>query len=256
MSDNTQDNFIIFSLARCGSTTLMSLLNCHQDIRCVHEPFNPTSHEGQFHRHVSSTPSLVMALENIWGRYNGIKHVWGGRGWPFLGKEHLNKYLLQRAAPRVVFLNRRNILRRAVSDQISKQAKVWGITREEDRYKLLNFRFEPLDVAWIRQRVKHETAMVNRLKRLLVARGVKHLEVWYEDVYDSPSIEVKMEKYGEILHFLGRPPLADTERMGAAKALLEPKNMKVNNHETYMKVPGIEQVEREFGSDETGWLFK
>jgi hypothetical protein len=256
MSDIEQENFIIFSLARCGSTTLMRLLNCHQDIRCVHEPFNPTSHEGQSHRHVSNTPSLVMALEDIWGRYNGIKHVWGGRGWPFLGKEHLNKYLLLRVAPRIVFLNRRNVLRRVVSDQISKQTKVWGINCAEDRDKLLNFKFEPLDAAWIRRSVSREMTIVNRLKRLLVARGVEHLEIWYEDVYDAPSIDVKMEKYGEILHFLGRPLLTDAERTGAAKALLEPKNRKVNNHETYSKVPGIEHVEREFGSDETGWLFK
>lgn len=247
---------MIFSLARCGSTTLLRLLNCHQDIRCVHEPFNPTSHDGQFYRHISNMPSLVRALEDIWGRYNGIKHVWGEQGWPFPGKEHLNKYLLLGAAPRVLFLNRRNVLRRVVSDQISRQTKVWGINCEEDRDKLLNFKFEPLDEAGIRRRVNHEMTIVNRLKRLLVARGVEHLEIWYEDIYDAPSTDEKMEKFGEILRFLGGPLLTGVERTAAAQALLEPKNMKVNNHETYSKVPGIEHVEREFGSDETGWLFK
>jgi hypothetical protein len=67
--------FIIFSLPRCGSTTLARALNCYPGIRCALEPFIPENRppeSGTF----GSADDLDAALTGIWAKHNGFKHVW------------------------------------------------------------------------------------------------------------------------------------------------------------------------------------
>ena len=61
----------------------MNVLNCHPDIRCLREPFNPDQAGNTYLGRVHDLGSLDVVLRHIWRGYNGVKHVWEPSGWPF-----------------------------------------------------------------------------------------------------------------------------------------------------------------------------
>ena len=107
--------FLIMSLPRCGSTTLMNVLNCHPDIRCLREPFNPDQAGNTYLGRVHDLGSLDVVLRHIWRCYNGVKHVWEPSGWPFGRGMGFNLALAMRPDVRILLLTRTNHLQRIVS---------------------------------------------------------------------------------------------------------------------------------------------
>src|SRR5271166_4378036 len=181
--------FLIFALPRCGSSTLALLLNCYPDIRCVIEPFNPKNPSpknpvSRYLEGVKDQESMGHALGCIWQNFNGIKHCWDPSGYPFGQQPDLNTHLLLNCAPIVLFLSRRNYLRRLISLQIAVQTDVWFVLSEDDKRKCLNFKFRPIDLAEIKWRLESEKKAVHQYRQLLAESGVNFLEIWYEDLYD------------------------------------------------------------------------
>ena len=248
------DRFLLCALARTGSTTLMRALNCHPLVRCLHEPFNPDNAHANYRARVSDRQSLHAALDEIWKHYNGIKHVWHPTGWPFPEGSDFNRWLLTSGHP-VLFLRRANALRRVVSSQISRQTGVYeGDVAQRER--LLSFAFGPLDADWIRQQLAREAEWLAEARRCLEEAAVPHMELVYEELYEAGvGAEKRVRRVNRILDFLGRTPLEE-ESAARAAALLEPGAHQRNSQEIYGRIPGIEEVERLFGSDETGWLFR
>lgn len=235
----------------------MELLNCHPDIQCINEPFNPNKFCGRYLCQVSDVISLDSTLDEIWSSFNGIKHVWHASGWPFKGKPQFNRHLLLKGSTRLIFLNRRNILRRAVSSQISKQTNVWFFAEESERQRVQSFDFRPLDIEWLTWQLKFEMEAISEQKRLLDSSGMSYLELWYEDLYESqPNWRRQVERINEIIGFVGGCAVTDESAVSQMRELLDPKNSKMSPHSIYLKIPGILEIENEFGSDETGWLFK
>jgi hypothetical protein len=125
--------FVIFSLSRSSSTALHRSLNLHPDIACACEPdLGPPE---------QSAHELVSRLTVLRGVYSGIKHLWDPSGFPFISDHRskvsamerhrerwlqLNKIILTQPQQRVIFLQRRNVLRRIVSDLIGQQTDEWG----------------------------------------------------------------------------------------------------------------------------------
>src|SRR4051812_31905962 len=102
--------FIIFSLPRTGSTTLMRLVNCQPGVRCLFEPFSPTN-RWQYALQsdtVRRTHGLAVVVQSLWGICNGFKHVWQWEGWPFTDAPDLNRQLLVGCGARILWLVRRN----------------------------------------------------------------------------------------------------------------------------------------------------
>lgn len=234
----------------------MELLNCHPDIRCVNEPFNPNKFCGKYLCQVDDLRSLNNVLDEIWSSFNGIKHVWHASGWPFNGQHQFNTHLLVKGPARVLFLNRRNILRRAVSSQISKQTNVWFFADESEREHVRSFEFRPLDIDWLARQLNFEMEAINEQKRLLDWYGVSYLELWYEDLYGEPDWRRQVERVNRIIGFLGGCAITDEGAVSKMRELLDPKNSRMSSHSIYRRIPGIAEIENEFGSDETGWLFK
>ena len=56
--------------------------------------------------------------------------------------------------------------------------------------------------------------------------------------------------------FVGAAPVGDVRIDFAVANVLNPETSKLNLIETYRRIPNIDEVERRFGSDEAGWLFK
>jgi Stf0 sulfotransferase len=248
--------FIIFSLSRCGSTTLMRALNCHPEIRCVDEPFN-TYDLANTYAGISSAQALDAALQALCTRFNAIKHVWHHSGWPFPPNSGLNERLLTGPGCKVLFMWRRNILRRAVSSQIGKQTGIWYAEDGAQRSRLRHFAFAPLDLAWIEWHVQHERARIADWMQLLADSNVEWLDLRYEDLYDDGlTPRQRWQKLEDIIAFLGFSEITDPDAIEVARRILDPARTKLTSLEVYRRIPGIEEAERRFGSDETGWLLQ
>jgi hypothetical protein len=244
--------FLIFSLARSGSTTLMHQLNCHPEIRCRLEPFNPGL---RTYRSASDCASLDQALEEIWTSYNGFKHVWDTDGWPFGTNEELNKHLLRKREYRVLFLNRRNTLRRLVSCHISHQVNVWD-TSDAARLKLAEFKFRPINIEWLRRNLQSEKQTISTYRQVMVGSGVDFLDLWYEDLFDMADENSRTKSLNRVITFLGGEPIADGRVRSLVNELFDPKKTQLNSAVTYSKIPNVDDIERQLGADDTGWLFR
>jgi hypothetical protein len=248
---------IIFSMARCGSTTLMRALNLYADIDCLIEPFTPAN-EGRTYLGITTERGLSDALRQIWPHHNGIKHVWHPDGWPFTSAPRLNRRLLCDEGLRVVFLNRRNDLRRVVSAEMSKQTEVWSSFTPAQRERLRTFEFAPVPAAKVEHELGVGAAGVAELRESLPDDPTMVLELWYEDLFgDDLDLPERLARLAFVHGFLaGRPepdPATDTAPP-RAEQLLDPGRWRLNSLETYHRLPNVEELERRFGSDASGWL--
>jgi hypothetical protein len=246
--------FLIYSLARSGSTTLMHQLNLHPEIRCLHEPFNP----GNPRRVITGGadfPSLDRAVEEIWKSYSGFKHVWDPTGWPFGTNQALNKHLLRRAEQRILFLNRRNILRRLISYEMSRQADVWDASAASRR-KVAEFKFQPIDIEWIGRTLKLEKQAIDSYRQVIVASGADFLDLWYEDLFSLADQIGRITALNTIFSFIGCVPVSDQRLKSQLNELFEPNTAKLNSASTYGRIPNAHDIESHLGADDTGWLFQ
>jgi hypothetical protein len=247
-------NFLIYSLARSGSTTLRQWLNLHPEIRCLHEPFNP----GNPRRMIAGDPdfpSLDKAVEEIWKRSNGFKHVWDPTGWPFRTNRELNKHLLRQSEQRILFLNRRNILRRLISYEISRQADVWDASNASRR-KVAEFKFQPVDIEWISRTLRFEKQAISSYRQVILASGVDVLDLWYEDLFNPADQISQMKTLNSIFTFLGCESVSEEWLESQIKERFEPNMAKLNSASTYSRIPNAHDIELYLGADDTGWLFQ
>jgi hypothetical protein len=248
--------FVVDTLPRTGSTTLARLLNCHPDIKCLIEPFHPRRYEGQFHRMALDAQSVEPALNLIWHRWNGIKHVWdASRGWPFSQNLELNDHI-PLGASHVIFLDRRNRLRRYVSGVISVQLNFWIGTRQQFQARLENACLKELDPAVVLLELEKDKAAIERRLQLMRARNIPHMHRFYEELFEEGvSLATQFEIMNKILGFLGFREVSQDIFEKEWTPLLDRATYQWASPETYRMIPGIERLEREIGSDETGWLF-
>jgi hypothetical protein len=252
------DRFLIFSLPRSGSTTLHEILQCHPQVRCALEPFNLSTKIGKIYGPIENRPRLEAALSDLWKSYNGIKHVWNQYGFPF-GQSperlHLNRHLLEICNARVIFLKRRNVLKRIVSNEISQQSRKWG-TSVGVREAHLRYDFSPLNIRLMRSLLEQEFDAIASCREILSGRRIPFIDVWYEDLYgEDELLATGPAKVREIISFLGLPQF-DQRSWVQVMSLLNPERTKVNSKATYLRIPNIDEVERVLGADETGWLFR
>ena len=245
--------FIIFSLPRSGSTTLAGLLDCHPQIRCVNEPFNPANRVTCAARAVDK-PSFDAALREIWAEGNGIKHVWDF-GLQISSTQRLQDRELLTSGAKVILLNRRNRLRRLVSVEISNQSGAW-VSTSRARERNRSVAFKDLDIDTLQWALEAQNAAAAEHRSLLEHSGREFIECWYEDLFgEAKTARECMERLAEILSFLGLAML-DAKARAAAESLFDPRFGKVNSAEIYRRIPNIAEVERRLGSDEGGWLFR
>jgi len=233
----------------------MDAINMHPSIKCLHEPFNPENEDTQYHA-ITSRKELVQALGEIYACYDGIKHVFDPGGWPFDNGSRLNIDLLT-CGPRVVLMRRQNVLRRLVSLEICRQTNAYTIFKLWPIIRGKKFRFDPLDKDAIRIGLEDDMSWHTRVNEELESKGIPRFEVTYERLFD-PDVDNKarMAAINEVFRFLDKPELR-TERLpiGGIHQVLSPAH-KVLNKEVYDAIPAIEEIEMEFGSDSTGWLFR
>jgi LPS sulfotransferase NodH len=253
---NQEIRFVVFSLPRSGSTTLARLLSSHHDIRCLLEPFHPQRYDGRFHS-LATRGCLRAALEHIWHGWNGIKHVWGSSGWPFPGAPEINGRIALGFNQTSIVVMRRNLLRRIVSNVISRQTGYWIGTRSEFCKRLDQIQLKALDPNAITRQMKHDQQAVANHLRFLEAHSVIVRRVFYEDLFGDDVQELEqLQVINSLLAFLRLSQFSPELFRERWLRYSDPAVNRWATEEVYLRIPGIDRIERQVGCDETGWLFR
>jgi len=259
---NAQLFFVIVSLSRCGSTTLHRALNLHPDINCIYEPdLGPPD---------QPLSQLKARLRRLRSQFSGMKHVWDPSGFPFV-PEHisrlpdleqskalwlkLNKAVLSQPEVRVIFLRRRDVFRRTLSDLIGQQTQVWGPSADapptndsagEYRSQLDAAPLAQIDEDIFAWYLREEPAMTEALRADVEAAGTPCFDLTYEELFsDHIDPAERIECIHRLVDFLGYPPMSPTLRP-QLEALLSPRTGKLNSAETYERVPNMAALEARF----------
>jgi hypothetical protein len=253
---NPTTRFVLTSLPRCGSTNLARLLNSHTDINCILEPFHPKRYGGIVNYVASDELSTDLALEFLWTKWNGIKHVWEANGWPFADAPRINDRLSQGQNVKTIFLVRKNLLRRFISNYICRHTRFWVGNKEDFLKHFASAQFTPLTSAAVSKHLHLDRAEIARKGRFLSCLGARSTTVYYEDIFDQPSNDDKLRMVNSLLCFLNFEPLSPSAFNAVGKQYLDREKYQWSSPEIYSRLPGIAQIEADLGSDETGWLFK
>lgn len=251
-----EKGFVIDSLPRCGSTTVARILSRHPAVRCLIEPFHPRRYEGNFHRMAMNDASVNSALNLIWHRWNGIKHVWeASNGWPFRANPALNHGVVLNAG-RVVILERRNLLRRYVSGAISQQLEFWIGTRDEFLARLESVQLRELNPSVVAKEILNEKQAMADRAAVLMEHNIPTMHLSYEEVFGEDATDDKRyEIINNLLAFLGYAEINMPDYRIKVRDLFDKDTYQWASAEIYRRIPGIDRLNGEIGSNETGWLF-
>ena len=251
-----KNKFVIFASARTGSSALVQALRVHGGIQCHGEVFTPGKWE-KFSKeswnschveNVRNTRDLEFALNGLFGQYDGFKHL------QEMFDLEKNKALLTSFNLKVIFLWRKNALRRSISRSIAKQSSVshlWQVGRE----KYSNYSFEPIDIEELKQDTRHYKELVKIYKNILLASRVNFFEITYEDLFGKDiSLAEKIALINQVFKFLGCSLVQGKETLQKLGAVFDYQN-KLNSESTYLKIPNIEAIRRELENNENGFLF-
>jgi hypothetical protein len=244
------NRFLLFSLPRCGSTTLMHILACHPEISCLREPFNPDQCGRTYLDRVHDPRTLATTLGEIWAKHQGIKHVWHPSGWPFVNAS-FNLLMLDQPNVNVLFLNRRNELRRLISHEIAIQTRIWH------RPHLVPDReLAALDPVSLRAKLDEARASVSICLGRLLDNGARFEQLWYEDFFDpdTPPAD-RLARADRLLQFLGYGPLTVGGARYRAVELLDPTRNRLNDETSYRRIPNIDEIDAICGNDAVGRVF-
>lgn len=248
--------FVIDSLARSGSTTLANALSLHSDTQCLVEPFHPRRYGGQFHRMAMELGSAEPALNFIWNRWSGIKHVWNASlGWPFPMNRSINDSVIL-SASRVIVLERRNLLRRYVSAVVSHQLDFWIGTRAQFLKRLERIQLKEIDPRLVLKGIQDDKAAIKSRVSLIRRHNIPLLHLFYEDLFQEvQGTHHQFEIINRILRFLGVNQISEDIFNQKWAPLFDKAIYQWGSPDIYRKIPNIEILEQQLGSDETGWIF-
>ena len=259
MARNNIPFVTIFSLSRCGSTSIYRALNLHRACKLVYEP--DFSKDGE--------AGILDSYQNLRTEYTGMKHVWDPSGFPFR-KEHrsevtdleehcekwisLNELLLSIPNQKILFLTRRDETSRIVSDLLGQATDIWGPESNASHSREVGAEYL--------QKIS-ESAMVNlpidtlrwycdnipKLNRRLHIAAEKNpvIDVHYEDLFGSKvSKEKKMDEFNSILEFLELKSNILNISLNKVATIFAPSG-KLNSVETYKRIQNIEIIKQEIG---------
>ncbi len=207
-------SFLIFALARSGSTSLSSALG--STIPLVQEPFNIKSgdveenpgfrqmleergflglentatKESDFawnplNRVAEDKRECRLFLDQMLAHFTGIKHVWTTVS--LEGNLNILDECLEREV-KLIYLSRRNLARAVISRRLAAQAQIFQLGASmEHRAHWRKATFEKID----REEFLRERDQIRELDQTLRAHleHKPHLSLYYEDLYGSPKAQ-------------------------------------------------------------------
>lgn len=248
--------FIIDGLPRTGTTTIARIINEHPETSCVIEPYHPSRFGGTFCKMAKEARDIHITLALIRQRWGGLKHVWEPTtGWPFRQLGYLNENLVL-AHDKVIFLRRRNYLKRYVSGIISAHIRYWIGSRNEFLARLEHAVLPELDPDLVYKEIMIEKKAMEKRAEMLTARSEPPFTIYYEEFYrPGKSIEDHRTSFNELFAFLGLSAVSPTSFASWGAVFLDPVQFRWSSRDVYLRLPKVLDLERELGSAELGHLF-
>jgi hypothetical protein len=241
---------ILFAHARSGSTSLYRILQTHPLLNFALEPFwdgfakhNPGAKN--YVDLIDDIPSLEEALDELFAKYNGIKIL------SYQLPEEVYTHLLLSPKVRIIFLQRKNLLRAEVSGCIAKQTKVWQIFNLDEETKQVYRNLKPVPLKEFADGLEYAKELRDYYEGVIARRPKgTYLQVFYEDFY-SGDLAANRAAAKRVFEFLGLD-LPDVDELDYH---IDPRTSKINTPETYALLPNANEINERFGNDDTGWLF-
>jgi hypothetical protein len=207
-------------------------------------------------REMVTQQGLAATVQWLWARCNGFKHVWKPGGWPFAENPDFNRQLLVEMGAKIVLLHRRNELQRAISVQISEQMNLWTTNTADDFRRIREHQFRALDTGRLRSEMDWARENLAWAREQLEKAKISWREAVYEDFF-APGMktETRLEAVQGVLEFIGMGQASERETV-AMRTYLNPEVTGFQNAESYTKIANIQEVERELGCRETGFVFE
>lgn len=167
----TSKKFIIISYCRTGSNFLVSLLDSHPDIKC----------DGELLGKVTQNPDYLKILKKI---FNDTNKTQGFKLFHYHPVNVENNQLLFETIKadksiRIIFLERKNLLRRYYSLLKARQTKVWKVTNPKDITKIKLH----VDINQLTKSIDSVTYYENLYKQMFHEH--KHIIIQYEDIENN-----------------------------------------------------------------------
>ncbi|MDD5193684.1 MAG: glycosyltransferase, partial [Candidatus Nanoarchaeia archaeon] len=252
----SKDKIIIFGHPRSGSNSLVDILCLNPHIKIFSEPFNPEvlsivrPELIPRLQEIKNVSDVENFLKEIYSNYNGIKTFTQNMS------VNINKYLLLNPKNKIVFLTRNNLLKFAVSYEISLKTNIWRADKNDPLKidKVLEKISEDIPIKNLEKNIKEIKNHIKFYKNLLKENQKEYFELFYEDLFEEDiPFEKKLEKINELFKFLGYSEIKECEEI---REILNPNYRKINSNKTYRLIPNIEEIEKNLGNKENGYLFK
>lgn len=245
-SNNKKEKNILFSWSRTGASNIGLMLNYHPEISYIAEPFN--LRKKILKRKPWRIIGLKKSLRLIWSKCNCFKHNHG-----LSAKQ--NKYLLLHPEHKIVFIWRKNAMKRLVSHHLALQTDIWGfnVDGEAKKAKLQEIEYQPLDIDKLKEDIISYKNEIKLYRGILETNKVNYYDICFEEFYESSSKEKQMAEIEKIFNFLGKGEVKDAELIKKIKWRFDPKNMKQSRYVKYDLIPNIAEI-RKLESDDWGYL--
>jgi hypothetical protein len=227
---------------------LRSLL-LHPEIRAINEPFNPHFYGGYFNAVSCDGEELLQSLDFLAGLYLGCKHVWEPDGWPFTKSMELNKSMLLGSSQKIIFLKRRNVLQRQVSQYIAHFTGYW-----HDYHYIHGKKIPAMDISILSESIELEMFATSKFETDLSQSNIPTLSLDYADLFsNSGDLPRLTSTYGHILDFIGFDAHIQMSNCKLLR-ILGSESIKCAQKIKYSVIENFEEINTLLGSDKNGFL--
>ena len=235
--------FVLVGHPRCGSSVLTDILQTQVPI--LFEPFNRDRskwypEEKSYFNYVHDKNSMQRQLDEIFSKYDGFKLLCFD-----LPKQYVEQVVTD-SDYLILFLRRRNLLQTLVSFHLAYETDIWHRRKSteeiiEDRYSMIG----SIPLYGLREGIRAHKEAMDYYESLLHNR-VGWLKIYYEDLFGPNKNEVVQQ----INRLLGIDLSLETFNTVVTK------NRKLNNIDSYKRIPNCHVINEQLGNDETGFLFE
>ncbi len=245
---------VIDSLPRVGSTSLARAINTNPETPCLLEPFHPKRYQGTYHRMALTSGSARPALHSISARFVVVKHVWEEWGWPFAMAPYLNDEIVM-SAYRVISLRRHNLLKRYVSNAISRHLNFWVGTKQDFASRLSSNILPELNVSVALESIRRDALALEKRERLFSTSNTPALTLEYEELF-APDLQdsSQLSLLNTIFSFIDVAPISLEHFRDHAARFFRQSLYRWADQDLYLRLPNVRELDRVIGNEGFGRL--
>ena len=219
---------LILGYSRSGTSTLVNGLKA-LGYNIAFEPFRRRKDLNLKNRKV-----LRSFIEELMEDRNAIKHNSGL-------ELYLEPMLYRKFADHIIFIYRKNSLKRDMSRRIAQGTKIYSVNDDPDakRKAIKEFDYKKTNLFRIALSILAHKLHIWGRKILLKLSGKPYVILPFEDFYSQYTPEQKLSFFEPFI-----PDNCPKEKITELKNLLNPIKSKVNTRETYKLLPHYQSAKR------------